>query len=135
MRSLAQSTHTSTRTSSQSGTHPIRSFGIRNTMCRYSVSKAPFDSLYGGEYIPSNSDLSDYKDIGCYYVGNNNDAQTIINSPTTEAFQLRVIYPISYTMVKPEKIYLIQNVMTYHAKLYIRYYDGWQNVWSKWRSY
>lgn len=61
-------------------------------------------SLKAGTRIPVNSDLKsvDYLRVGSYYCPSNNDVATLTNCPTTDAFMLEVISPLSNTDIDAE---------------------------------
>lgn len=100
---------------------------------RESVSRT--DTLYGGSSIVSGSDLNDFKYAGCWKVSNNTIASSVKNCPVKQAFCLRVRQPLDDDGFSPDKVYAVQELITYRNLRYARYYDGYVDEWGAWKSY
>lgn len=98
-----------------------------------SVSRT--DTLYGGSSIVSGSDLNDFKYAGCWKVSNNTIASSMKNCPVKQAFCLRVRQPLDEDGFSPDKVYAVQELLTYRNLRYARYYDGYVDEWGAWKSY
>lgn len=75
--------------------------------------------------IPSNADLNDYTEFGCWVCQSNSVTVTLENCPITgSGFALRVSRPTGGA-------YRLQELLQYNGNRYYRYYNG--SSWSNWR--
>ena len=83
--------------------------------------------------IPSDADLNDYTNPGLYWVGNDNTAATISNSPTTHAFSLIVEKGPNGEPVQTLKTWI--DAGSYRATVFVRSgYPNWESGWQKFVS-
>lgn len=80
--------------------------------------------------IVANTDLNTLTTFGTYYCARNDIAETLTNSPTTNAFRMQVIDIIH----QPAK-YIRQEVIEYTNGYYCRYSNNGGSSWFKWQQY
>lgn len=87
-------------------------------------------NLSGGTNIENNTDLDTLTTLGNYYCSSNNGASTLVNSPITKAFTLKVLNPIGKTTTR-----YINQILTdyYTGNVYNRQYNQDLNGWSSWK--
>lgn len=93
-------------------------------------------ALVGGTYIPPNSDLNDYKDIGNYYCCITDEALTVKNTPIeggTGAFSMQIRSGVGKFS---DNRYRIQELTTVDGKKWFRhwYNDGSGHQWFPWQK-
>ena len=84
-----------------------------------------------GTRIPVNANLNSdtYKEVGTYYCASNNDASTLTNSPTSNAFMLETFSPMVSTP-DSNKNYRVQQLTDYTGEIYIRIFRT--SSWESW---
>ena len=79
--------------------------------------------------IPTGADMhsSTYWYPGNFYCNHNNDAATLLNCPTTDAFILHIYHCTQVTNSSGTR-FLLHIYRTYRGKVYAQYWDGnWVN--------
>lgn len=77
------------------------------------------------QYIPPNSDLNDYKDIGVFYNSTNVEVVTFLNSPTNISFFMSVYKSAGVTQE-------ITEYRKINPKKWFRNWDYDTNSWGPW---
>ncbi len=93
------------------------------------VHRLTLDTDKGDIALVANQDLNSILAPGRYITTSSVTADTIINSPTSYAFQLEVIRPISFT----SDYYLLQKVTTFLGHIWIRRVTELQGAYDSWR--
>lgn len=84
-------------------------------------------TAYFATLIPNNSNLNTtaFLNPGRYYIGTSNNAATLTNSPTANAFYMDVDYPIS-SLDRPASTYayIHRTITTYNGAVFFQYVYG-----------
>lgn len=101
---------------------------VANEMERMNESLSGCSRLFGGQMINSESDLNDYSSPGNYYCGSSSIAGTLKNSPTIDAFTMKVEFATGVG-------YPCQTLRDFIiGTLYYRVFDPFKNQWTAWKK-
>ena len=109
-------------------TRPIEHGGTGSKNQTDAANQLGVYSLIGGKRLLANTDLNNVLEPGNYFSSHPADVATMVNCPTTQAFELQVKYSILFT----GGTYRTQELKDLNGDYYTRYTANMGTNWSAW---